>query len=157
MKNGTMWTLALVASLAGCTTSTEPSAGKPTTLTAARMPTGCPLGVSGALATVDDTADGVGITFLVASDRLDELRIRARHAAAMHGPDAHLGPGHAGEHGTGGQHGLQAMQLPPSRATTNDVEAGARILLVPVDPADREALVAKVHEGVRRMNVSACR
>jgi hypothetical protein len=157
MSARSMIKLGLLFALAACSTATEPVAGKPTMLTQGQFVGGCPLGVAGALATVSETDDGVAITFLTTPDQLDELRERARHAAALHGPNAKLGLGHDGAHGQGGHHGLQAFQLPPCHAVASDVEAGARITLVPADAADRAVLIAKATDGVRRMNVLACR
>jgi hypothetical protein len=151
-----MMKLGLVFTVAACSTATEPTAGKPTTITQVQIATGCPLGVPGTLATIAETEDGVAMTFLTTFNRVDELRERARHAAALHGPSAKIGLGHEGAHGQGGQHGLQAMQLPPSRVAEMDVEAGARLTLVPVDGAERNMLVTKATDGVRRMNASAC-
>jgi len=157
MVVGRMMTVGLVLAFVGCTASTESAVGKPAAVMPGPMVTGCPLGVSGALATIESDEQGVALTFLTAPERVDELRARTRHAAEFHGPDAHLGLGHAGTHGQGGQHGLHAMQLPPTRATVTDVKAGARVELVPVDPADRGALEAKAQDGVRRMNESCTR
>jgi hypothetical protein len=118
---------------------------------------GCSFGVPGALGTFDETDEGVSLTILGPPDRVPELRERARHAAAIHGPGAGFGPGHEGQHGQGDGHGLQAMQLPPMRATVTDVEAGARIVLIPVDATDRARLATRAEDGVRRMNAAACR
>jgi hypothetical protein len=157
MNIHSMIKLGLLFGLAACTTATEPTAGKPTTVTQGQLASGCPLGVAGTLATVSETEDGVALTFLTTPDKLDELRERARHAAALHGPGAKMGVGHDGSHAQGGHHGLQGLQLPPSRGLASDVEAGARITLTPIDAADRSALLTKATDGVRRMNAAACR
>jgi hypothetical protein len=153
MKTQSWTKLGLLFSLAACTASTEMRAVRPTTLTQAPS-SGCALGVAGALATVDETDKGVSLTILSPADRIDELRGRARHAAALHGPGAREGLGHDGAHGKGGQHGLQAMQLPPATGTFAEIEGGARITLVPADAADKDKLVAKAREGAHRMNAS---
>jgi hypothetical protein len=149
--------LGLLLAAAGCSTGTLQGSSGHTTPDQARFAGACPLGVPRAHVVVEDTSDGVALTFTASPEQLDDLRLRARHAAAMHGPGAHLGPGHAGAHNDGGEHGLQAMQLPPAHATVTDVDGGTRIALVPSDAVDRDALVEKVHERGQRMNILACR
>ncbi len=144
--------LVVLAALAACTSATteRPAERPPSTVGA------CPLGVPGASVDLQETPQGVALVF-TSPEHVDELRERARYAAAMHGPDAHLGAGHDGSHGSGGQHGLQAMQLPPVHAAVVDVDGGARIELVPTDADDRVALLEKTRDGVNRMRTSACR
>lgn len=140
--------LVIAALLAGCSTSMPP---KDTTTTTAARP--CPLGVEGATMTVEDTTEGVALTFTAAN--VEEMRERARNASALHGPQR-LGAGHGGRHGQGGQHGLQPLQLPPSYAGMDEIEGGARIRLIPVDPADRELLRARVRARAFAMGTVSC-
>ena len=144
--------IVLLLTLTGCSSSMAERGGD-------RAPgarEGCPLGVPGATVDVEETPEGVALVF-TSPQHEGELRERARDAAAMHGPGAHVGAGHDGTHGSGGQHGLQAMQLPPARAVVVEVAGGARIDLVPADAEDRGALVTKAREGARRMRDAACR
>jgi len=115
----------------------------------------CPLGVAGAQVSVEDTQDGIAMTFL-SQENAFVLRERVRDAAAMHGPGGRRGYGHRGEHGDGGEHGLQPVQLPPARAAVTEIDGGARLSLVPSDAADVERLRAKVRERAKAMQTS-CR
>jgi hypothetical protein len=156
MSRSGMRTMILFGWLVACSTN-EPAGGRPTTVTRVELPAACALGVSGTLATVSDTADGVALTLLTTPDKVDELRERARHAAEIHGPGAKRGVGHDGAHGQGRHHGLEAYQLPPFNAVETDVEAGARITLVPASGTDLAELSSRATEAVRRMNASSCR
>jgi hypothetical protein len=138
---------------AACTSSQSTSP----TLTQGEAPRGCPLGVPGATVTAEDTADGIALTFTSSKDRVDEMRARARESAAQHGPGERLGLGHDGRHGHGGEHGLQTFQAPPSRSVAEDTENGARIRFVPADPADTDALRAKLRERADAMNAASCK
>jgi hypothetical protein len=153
----TTWMTIAAASLLGlvaCSSTNEQRVGRPTTLTQAEATGGCPLGVLGALVTAEETTDGVILTFLAPPDRVAELRMRARDAAAMYGPDARKGMGHEGHHGEGGQHGLQLLQMRPVHATFSEVDSGARIVLVPVDINDKALIGGQARERARAMNTS---
>lgn len=118
----------------------------------------CPLGVRGAAVAATDTADGITLTFttdVVAN--VEELRTRARDAAAMHGPGEKVGLGHDGRHGEGGQHGLQTLQLPPVHAAEDDVNEGARIRFVPADQKDLEVLRTKLRARAIQLNSTPCK
>ena len=142
--------LTTVAPLA-CASDPPPKPGTATTATTAGTPgTGCPLGVEGARVTVEDTTDGVALTFTTVT-RVDELRTRARTASLMHGAGKQQGAGHDGVHGQGGHHGLHAMHLPPATGTVDDVADGARIRLVPFDAADLSRLREHAREGAARV------
>jgi hypothetical protein len=145
---------AVAAALAGCASATPPPAAPPppATTSAELVYAGCPLGVSGAQVVVTDTESGVDLTF-TATSHVTELRRRVREAAAMHGRGAYEGEGHDGRHATGGNHGLQPMQLPPARAEVDAITHGARMHVAPIDPADRDALRAKLRERAAKMVV----
>ena len=53
----------------------------------------------------------------------------------MRGPGRKEGKGHDGRHGTGGEHGLQIMGVPPANATVDDVP-DAVVPEAPVDVVD---------------------
>jgi hypothetical protein len=144
--------LASLVLLAGCSTTQEAA---PPVLTQGEIPRGCPLGVPGARVWAEDVPSGIVLSF-VSADRPDEMRARARDAAAQCGPGSKLGQGHAGKHGEGGTHGLQMMQAPPAYSGAVDIEGGARIHFVAVDPADVELLRAKLRERADRMNATSC-
>ena len=144
--------LALLAAAAACTSGQSPSPS----LTQADAPRGCPLGVSGANVTVENTPDGIALSFR-SPDRVAEMRERANDAAAQHGPGQSLGRGHEGKHAEGGEHGLQLMQMPGSRSVATDIEGGARVRFVPIDPADTESLRSKLRERASVMNAASCK
>lgn len=146
-------TLALVLIATACSTA---ATGKgETTLTNATAPRPCPLGVDGAEVVVEDTPQGVALTFTSSADKTDELRMRARHAANMYGPRK-AGEGHDGRHASGGHHGLMPMQMPPAYALARDVDNGVEIRLFPVDEKDLAALRARARERAVAMSTS-CR
>jgi hypothetical protein len=98
----------------------------------------------------------VDVTFSGGS-RLEELRHRARDAAAMYGPGAHRGLGHQGLHGDGEHHGLGLKELsPPVRAVEVDTDDGARIHITPLNAADAVAVRAEVHARVTRTRMGDC-
>lgn len=110
-----------------------------------------------------DTSDGVAIAFTTTSD-VNEVRARVHHMADMHNqiagmrtPEKDTGMQHGGMPG-GSQGGIgterdtaQSEEIPshehmpgkqmvPSSATAEDVPGGARVVLVPADPAQVTAL-----------------
>jgi hypothetical protein len=143
----TLLTLLAVA----CSTSQTASPA----LTQGETPRGCALGVSGATVIAEDTPDGIALSFR-SQNRPEEMRERANDAAAQHGSGQRLGRGHEGNHGEGGDHGLQMMQVPPARSVSDDIEGGARIRFAPADPKDTESLRSKLRERADAMNGSAC-
>ena len=145
--------LAGVALLALAACNGGASTGRPTEPTSAALadPAGCPLGVSGARATAESTADGVALVF-TSKYRADELRVRAHDAAMQHGPGAHEGQGHWGLHGQVGNHGLHAMHLPKMRAVAENIDGGARLVLTPLDQLDLDRLRQSVADGIAQMN-----
>ena len=137
---------------AACTTAQTPTP----TLTHAEAPRGCPLGVPGATVVAEDTPDGIALVF-ISKDRPEELRERAGEAAAQHRPGEHLGLGHEGRHGEGGDHGLQMMQAPSAKSVAENIQGGARIRFVPADPAEKGLLRTKLRERADAMNAVLCK
>jgi hypothetical protein len=146
--------LSLGVGSAACTTA-EPPRSPATSILQAPTSSACPLGVPGAHVAADDTDSGIALTFTATAERLSDLRERAGYAAAMHGPGEHMGKGHEGRHGNGGEHGLKAMHLPPAYAVEEDIDGGARIVLRPADPNDLSLLRAKVRARAEAM-MSSC-
>ena len=142
----------VTALLAACTTAQNQAP----TLTQAEAPRGCALGVAGATVVAEDTEGGIALTF-TSKDRPHEIRERANDTAAQHGPGERLGRGHDGQHGSGGDHGLQMAQAPAARSVADDIENGARVRFVPVDPAEKETLRAKLRDRARAMNAQPCK
>ena len=153
MSTQTLTTIVLFALATACSTA---ATGKgETSLTNANAAPPCPLGVTGAEVVVDDTQEGVALTFSSSPEKVDDLRARARHAANMYGPRK-AGEGHDGRHATGGHHGLMPMQMPPAFAITRDVDNGIEVRLTPVDAKDLTVLRARARERAVAMSTS-CR
>ncbi len=146
--------LTVALAIVGCTSAQPP--GPPPTLTQGEPRGGCALGVSGAIARVTDTADGVVVTF-TSAENVNELRERANDAAAQHGPADGLGRGHDGRHGEGGDHGLQLFRGPALKSVAEDIPGGARILLVPKSSIDRALVLEKARERANAMNARTCK
>jgi hypothetical protein len=122
------------------------------------------------VATVD-TPDGASVTFTTSPDRAAELRSRVRAMAQMHdthdqdregmrggehhramhlgeeNPDTMNGPAGTGSAADQGM----PMMPPPSRATVEDVEGGARMVVTPNDPADLDRLRSALRTQTQRM------
>lgn len=112
----------------------------------------CPMAVPGTQVVADDTPDGEAITFTTSSDRVAELRSRVHAMAELH--NRRMQAGGMGSTGSGSASAEQGpMQLPrpemppPSRATVEDVDGGARVVVTPNDPSDAGQLrtVLRVH------------
>ena len=145
---------ALLLALAATACTTALPAPAPT-LTHAEALRGCALGLSGSSVTPEDTAEGMMLTFR-SSDRIEEMRERARDAAAQHGPSS-VGHGHDGRHGEGGEHGLKLLQAPPARSAAVDVPGGAQIQFVPSHAGDLVELREKLRARADAMNASTCK
>lgn len=111
-----------------------------------------------------DTDDGIAIAFTTAGD-VAELRARIHHMAEMHDKmtemhhDMHDDGSAAGgmEMGSGtGNPGMMHMQMVPSRATVEEIAGGARIVLVPTEPSQLEALRTHAREHVTMMQKGEC-
>lgn len=115
----------------------------------------CPLGlVSGV--DIEDTRDGVDLTFVTTPARVADLRRRVREAAKAHGPGAHEGLGHEGLHGMGQRHGLRLWDMPPVQTTVTDVDRGARLRLVAIDASRTDALRTAMHERAPHVAAGEC-
>ena len=111
--------------------------------------------MAGATAFAEDTSEGITLTF-TSNDKPLKMRERANDAAAQHGPGQRLGRGHDGQHGEGGDHGLQLMQAPAARSVADDVEKGARIRFAAADLAERDLLRTKLRDRADKMNAMSC-
>jgi DNA-binding transcriptional LysR family regulator len=151
-----IWTCAalLLLAVGGCSSGhagTQP----PATAAAPAQPThthgaGCPMMMDPATTqiTTADTSNGVAVTFTTDGD-VNDVRARARHMADMHNQMAAMHGGAAG----GGMHG---MAMVPSRATAEDLPGGARVVLVPADPAQLATLRQQVHMHTAMMQQGKC-
>lgn len=130
------------------TTKSQTTASAPPP--AAQQAGQCPMKeMAGAKVTATDTSDGVAVEFTTTGD-LAALRAHVRKLADMHnGMEMHHdGDMHAGM-GSG-------MKMVPSRATVEDISGGARIVLVPNDPAQLADLRSHVREHAAMMNKGEC-
>jgi hypothetical protein len=143
-------TMTMICGLAACTES-HPPPQTPASGANLETPRACPLGVDGASVTYEPTADGGALVFTAPPEQVADLRQRAQDASAVHGPGEKLGKGHDGKHGSGGDHGLKAMQLPPARVGAIDVEGGARIAFIPADMSDLDVLRVKLQARAREL------
>lgn len=145
----------------------------------------CPMMIDPATTqiTTSDTDAGVQIVFTTSGD-VNDLRERVRRMAAKHEQMAGMhgkamggemqgggmqdgmhgggmqGGGMQGMHGGsmqgGEQGGMTHMEMVPSRATVEDVPGGARLLLVPDDPAQVAALRQHVRMHAAMMQKGQC-
>ncbi len=120
----------------------------------------CPAAVPGTRVAAADVEGGEAVTFTTTPDRVADLRARVRATADMHNrhyaagaAEAHEGMAH-GEMMGGGMAGGGAMAAshhemvpPPSRASVEDVDGGARFVVTAIDPAevDRLRSVLRMH------------
>ena len=116
----------------------------------------CPLGVPETRIDVEDAPDGVDAVFKTSSEHVNDLRHRVRDQAAIHGPDAHLGTGHGGVHGTGQGHGMRLWDMPAREASAVDIDGGARLHVVASDAAHVAELRARVRERVATLDSHDC-
>jgi hypothetical protein len=123
--------------LTGCT-SLAMGGADTTSLRSATLVEACPLGVPSTRLQVADAPDGVYVLLATRMSNVDEIRLRARDQARAYGPDRHLGRGHFGEHKGPRNHGLRLWTLGPIKTSVENTPSGARLLIVPVDPKDRE-------------------
>lgn len=139
--------------LVACTEANPPPRAADS-IRSAPPPSSCPLGVDGARVVYEDTEKGGRLTFTAPPAQIEDLRRRARDAAAMHGTGQQKGEGHDGRHGNGGEHGLRPMQLPPASAGEQDLEGGARIDVTPRYEGDLLVLRAKLRERAQELMAS---
>ena len=133
--------------------------------TAAQPPAGgemCPMmPPAGTQIVATDTSDGIAIAFTTTGD-VAGLRAHVRRMAEMlakmgetdHGCTA-MGSGE--RMGSGDMHGrMMGGPMVPSRATVEDIPGGARLVLVPNDPAQVAALREHVRSHVAMMQQGKC-
>ncbi len=121
----------------------------------------CPMKVPGTVVTAANTEHGVAISFTTRTGDVAELRRRARHMAEMH--DRHgMMNGRGGMMGgtsessdASGEKGMP-MRMVPATPSVEDIEGGARIVLVPKDPAQLAELRQHVRDHVGRMAAGEC-
>jgi hypothetical protein len=121
--------------------------------------------MAGAKVNATDTANGIAVEFTTSGD-VAALRTHVHKMADMHngmapheGGEMHGGMGSGEMHGgmgSGGMHEMHGMKMVPSRATVEDIDGGARIVLVPNDPAQLADLRTHVREHAAMMAKGEC-
>lgn len=110
-------------------------------------PTGCPNTVAGTQMTLSDTADGIAITYTTTGNVVE---LRRRAASLAERMSAHSGTGMQARHGSTGASARRRRRnretLPAVTAHVEAVPDGARVVVVPIDHGQRDA----VREQVRR-------
>ncbi|HSR52675.1 MAG TPA: hypothetical protein VLV83_17780, partial [Acidobacteriota bacterium] len=143
------------------------------------MERSCPMMVDDVSVDVADTANGVALTFTTGSGDVGGLRSRVRHLAEMYGEHHGMGAmqwhpmgGHGQHLGMtgeerrhGGMHGemhhgsgkeMSHGMMPAATATVEEVEDGARLLLVPADASDLDSLRQHVRMHCEKMKAGNC-
>lgn len=133
-----------------------------------RMGGMCPMQLQDTTVTSVDVAGGVALDFKTSTGDVAELRQRVRRMAEMrqhHGSmmGGHNSGGAGAEHehgsgaqvGPGGRHG-GGMMMPTATASVEDIDAGARLVLSPQDPAQLQALREHARMLAGRMASGDC-
>lgn len=173
MRIGT-WTCGILMAMASACASQQrtppPAAPSPAAQPSTAQRAGaCPMMVDPATTriTTSDTTNGVAITFTTSAD-VNALRTRVHGMADMHNRmvSMHAGGGmHPGMHGGGMHPGMQGCpmhggamhgSMVPSRATAQDIEGGARLVLEPTDPAQLATLRQQARTRTAMMQRGQC-
>lgn len=121
-----------------------------------------PVAVAGTSVTVEDTDRGAALVFVTTGD-VAEVRKRATAMAAMHNEHhAAMGPLPTGDEGGGGHdhgghsgHDMGDMEMVHSQATVEEIDGGARIVLVAA-PADVAQLQEQLRMHAQHMSGGTC-
>jgi len=138
--------------------------GMGTGMAGGKMATMCPMAVPGTQVSAADTSTGETLAFTTtAPDQVAELRTRVHGMADMHNQHhASAGGMHDGMHEHGGMMGgggdaMANMPMPPpSTATVEDTDSGARLDLTPKDPAQKAELQSAVRGHADMMQKGGC-
>jgi len=107
----------------------------------------CPSQVEGTMVTWANVEGGVALVFTTTSPtRVLELRDRVMRMAQAHNE-------HDGE---SQMMGARSMMMPAARATVEEIEGGARMVLMPEDVTQLEALRQSAQESAGRMARGEC-
>lgn len=136
-----------------------------------RFGAGCPMAIEGVEVDVSDAEGGVAMEFTTDTGDVQDLRDRVRHMAAMY--EIHRGGGHMMWHhhmdghrhgrrghgrgmGPGRGMGGQRTPMPDATATMEEIDEGARLVLVPRDPAELDELRTHAQMQEQRMESGQC-
>ena len=101
----------------------------------------CPMQVPGTTVTASNVEGGVALAFTTQSGEVAELRERVQRLTEAHHP-----------HHSGAVMGM----APPSTASAEEIESGARLVFRPQDPAQLEALREHARTHAARMAEGDC-
>ena len=130
--------------------------------TRAPMEDACPAAIEGVRVTVEDTDGGVALRFTGEEADLQELRQRAaalgRTYDALPRQSGSPVPPMTPEGRTEPAAGVSAQlrDTPAAAATVEDIEGGARVILVPEEQAQLDVLRDSVRAHARRMQTGQC-
>lgn len=140
----------------GCTSLFVGGEPQEPELSAATITKSCPLGVPATRVRISDTQDGVDLLFSTTPSGVADLRRRVHDQARASGPNRHVGAGHDGRHGGYHDHGLQIWSMGPVRTSVEETPSGARLSIVPVDPARRAEVKKLVIDRVAHLEARGC-
>jgi hypothetical protein len=100
----------------------------------------CPMRITGAHVSAADVENGIALTITTDSGNVAELRWRTEHMAKMHSDPS----------------GAMRPRMTPFTAKYEEVPNGARLTLMPKDPAQLDDFRARVRERVERMADGDC-
>ena len=146
----------LVVVASGCTSLFMASPPSKAEVESAQITKSCPLGVPSTRVRIADTPGGVDLFFSTSMSGVDELRSRVRDQANANGPNRHVGAGHGGHHGGHHDHGLQLWSMGPLTTNVEDTPNGARLAVVPANPARRVEVRKLVIDRVAHLEAQGC-
>jgi hypothetical protein len=112
------------------------------------------MAVQGTTVSPADTPDGVALTFVTNTTRVDDVRQRVRAMAEMHNRQYAAA---AASSGTGmGTGSGDRMMTPPSSANVEDVPGGSRLMIRATRPEDVSRLRASMRDEADRMQREGC-
>jgi len=115
----------------------------------------CPMAVAGTSARAEDVDGGAAIAFTTTGD-VAELRRRVAHMAEMH--TRHHGKGDGPMMRDSDEMGMMGdgMMMPAADARSEDIDAGARVVLTPRAPADLAQLREHTRQHAEKMASGQC-
>ena len=114
----------------------------------------CPWAQPGVEVEVEDTDEGIALTFRGEPEQEEELRQFAERMTAMHERmRQHHGHRHMDDRGGMGP---MMMQMPEMTVEAEDIDGGARLEFRPEDPEDVEAVREHVRQHAEMMRERRC-
>ncbi|MGM0577105.1 MAG: hypothetical protein ACQEXJ_15375 [Myxococcota bacterium] len=117
----------------------------------------CAMEVPDAEVAMEETEDGVALTFTTTEDNRDKLREVVEAMSERHRGRFGVGHRHRGGRGMMGRGGMgRGMRMVPSSAEYEEVDEGARLVLTPTDGEDLETLRQHMRWHLERMQSGEC-